>query len=120
MSAIYRPTLDEVGKYGELRPNFMFWLAVAAVSRHVWFTAAVIAASARVKEASALLAGFSWWPVLIEAPRRPRATGLDRLAVAGNRPLQRMAHGAGPGICGGRDARPGLAVALAVCPGLVC
>jgi tetratricopeptide (TPR) repeat protein len=90
MSAIYRPTLDEVGKYGELRPNFMFWLAVAAVSRHVWFTAAVIAASARVKEASALLAGFSWWPVLIEAPallvavlaflRRPDSGPLARAA----------------------------------------
>ncbi len=86
--ASYRPALDEIGKHGEIRPNFMFWLAVAAVSRHIWFTAAVIAASARVKEASVLLAGFSWWPLLIEAPallvavlaflRRPDSGALKR------------------------------------------
>jgi hypothetical protein len=84
----YRPALDEIGKHGEIRPNFMFWLVVAAVSRHIWFTAAVIAASARVKEASVLLAGFSWWPLLIELPallvaalavlRRPDSGALKR------------------------------------------
>jgi hypothetical protein len=64
----FKPALDDFGRHGELRVLFPLWLVFALFTRHLWFTGVVIASASKVRESAVLLADFSWWPLLIEAP----------------------------------------------------
>lgn len=85
----FRPALDDYGEHGQLRVSFALWVVFGLLTRHFWISAGVIASAAKVPESALLLAGFSWWPLLIEMPalltiaasfrRRPEAGKLPRL-----------------------------------------
>ena len=84
----FTPRIDDFGRHGELRPNFLFWLAMLVLTRHTWFSVGALAAAGKVRESAVLLADFSWVSIAVELPalavavlafnRKPAAGALVR------------------------------------------